>query len=101
MSMDYSIGLLVDKHRSNYIYITFARINNYPSQNLRSRADYNSFLVPPGLCGLSNLGNTCFMNSAIQCLSNVPSLTKYFERMFFIACKVYIVFIVDYIFSVL
>jgi ubiquitin carboxyl-terminal hydrolase 8 len=31
-----------------------------------------------GLCGLQNIGNTCYMNSIIQCLSNITDLRNYF-----------------------
>ena len=39
---------------------------------------------PRGVCGLSNLGNTCFMNSALQCMSNTEPLTSYFLSVSFL-----------------
>ncbi|KAA6377496.1 MAG: hypothetical protein EZS28_026977 [Streblomastix strix] len=34
-----------------------------------------------GVCGLYNLGNTCFMSAALQALSNCPPLRRYFIKV--------------------
>ena len=58
------------------------KIHNSPfSRRIYDETDLINILnsnANHGLCGSQNLGNTCFMNSSIACISNCIELTYYF-----------------------
>ena len=55
--------------------ISFKSQTNIDVSELKNILNKNS---NHGLCGSKNLGNTCYMNSSIACLSNCEELTTFF-----------------------
>ena len=44
--------------------------------NKFNNSEKNPFIF--GFAGIENMGNTCYLNSALQCVSNIQPLTDYF-----------------------
>lgn len=59
-------------------FVGYSSSLSYPSSfGLHNAVRRTTPMRKPGLCGLDNLGNTCYMNSALQCLGNTTPLADY------------------------
>nr|CAB3267553.1 ubiquitin carboxyl-terminal hydrolase 31-like [Phallusia mammillata] len=54
------------------------KVGNGSESFLSNGVDLSSVKTIPGAFGLVNHGNTCYINSIVQCLSNTDALAEYF-----------------------
>jgi len=76
-----TLGIDIQKQTKTEKSITEMNLEANLSLTLSKILEQGKVLVPifgPGYTGMENLGNTCYMNSVVQCLFSFPEFQNYF-----------------------
>ncbi|KAL5494426.1 hypothetical protein EMCRGX_G015760 [Ephydatia muelleri] len=75
------------KHSSSDLQLQLPANNEYSSPNwnlqdgleaINQEEVFEENQWKPGLCGIQNFGNTCYISAAMQCLFSLPAVQQYF-----------------------
>ena len=72
-------GKIVTNNNNNNFNNNFNNMNNFNNNinNINNNINNLNNNNDPCLVGLTNIGATCYMNSVLQCFSNIKELTNY------------------------
>lgn len=71
------------KTEKNLIEMNLERNKNWQFNLEGAHGEKLSPIFGPGLTGLQNLGNSCYLNSVIQALFSLPHYQQYFGELYF------------------
>ncbi|OHT11530.1 Clan CA, family C19, ubiquitin hydrolase-like cysteine peptidase [Tritrichomonas foetus] len=77
--------LLLETQRDDGMWVTVThRSNNNNNNSLLSNSPSMQTIIAgasdPGVCGLTNICNSCYLNSALQCLCHTPIICDFFLK---------------------